>query len=324
MVAVTGLGSLPGVDFPGAVGTTFDVVPVPYLPELPARGPEATMIARGAAVLAGLDAELTTSGWRLAPTPGPDLRRSRAMLRDDLDMMAETVGDYEGLLRVPVVGPWTLIASLHMQRGGAVLADSGARRDVGDSLREGTENLVEEIVRRMPRAVPRPQLDEPLLPSVLAGSVPTQGGLFRLAAIDQAEALGALARWGHGLPDRDVDLHCCAPGLPLLSVMRGTGLTGVAVDVGQLTTSDIDDLAGVMDLGGDVLLGVVADASTDVRAAVGRGWSVLRHLGVGPEASSRIWVTPACGLATWPVRAATTVFTTLRSVSSELDERLEG
>ena len=50
MVAVTGVGSLPGTDFPAALRLVFDVLAEaeagwPHLPELPARGPAAAMIA---------------------------------------------------------------------------------------------------------------------------------------------------------------------------------------------------------------------------------------------------------------------------------------
>ena len=63
MVAFTGLGSLPGTDFGAALRMTFDKVPeLPYLPELPARGPWAAMIGRGLGLPSGLPASLEECG----------------------------------------------------------------------------------------------------------------------------------------------------------------------------------------------------------------------------------------------------------------------
>lgn len=322
MVYVTGLGSLPGVDYAGAVGSTFESVQVPYVPELPGRGPHTSMLARGVASLSGLDAELTTTGWRMSASPGPDLRRARATLRDDLDQVAEAVGDYAGPLRVPICGPWTLIAALEMPRGGAALSDPGARRDIVDSLAEGSAGLVTEVVRRLPQAAVQLQLDEPTLPAVLRGSLPTAGGLFRLAAIDQPEVFAGLAHWGVDRLGVPVDIHCCADGMPWWPLLEGTGLTGAAVDVEMLATADLDGIAAAVDAGHRLALGVIAQPDTTVRVAVERAWSVIRHVDLGPENSARLAVTPACGLATWSVKAAMRVFETLGHVANELEERL--
>ncbi|QLQ15795.1 MAG: hypothetical protein HZY73_09150 [Micropruina sp.] len=71
MVAVTGLGSLPGTDFVAAARRVFEDCPeLPYVPELPARGPWATMIGRSAGLLSGLAVSLEAGQWRLSATPG--------------------------------------------------------------------------------------------------------------------------------------------------------------------------------------------------------------------------------------------------------------
>lgn len=325
MVDVTGLGSLPGTDYAGAVAMTFEQVPVPYVPELPARGPHAGMIARGAATLAGIAAELTSSGWRVADAPGGDLRRARALLRDDLDRLAETVPDYEGRLRVPIVGPWTLAASLELPRGGRLLADTGARRDLAASLLQGTADLVREIARRLPAAAVELQLDEPSLPAVLGGGIPTSGGLFRLRAIDQAEAYPALGRWAGPLPG-DVRVptivHCCAPGLRIWELLRDTGLGGVAVDLAQVGRAEIDDLAAATDARRSVLLGVTGVAVDRPEPLVTSAWRVVRELGPGPDIEPLVTITPACGLAGWAPAAASSIWKVLRTAASELTERL--
>ena len=77
-------------------------------------------------------------------------------------------------------GPWTLAATLEKTRGDKVLSDHGARRDLTDSLAEGVRLHVAEVSRRIPGAQFVLQLDEPGLPAVLAGDVPTVSGFGRL------------------------------------------------------------------------------------------------------------------------------------------------
>ncbi|MGC4155155.1 MAG: hypothetical protein QM628_19220, partial [Propionicimonas sp.] len=101
-VRVTGLGSLPGTDYGAAVRMTFDKLPdLPYLPELPARGPWAGMIGRGLGILAGLGTELVAGEWVLG-TPGVDQRRARQTWRDDLEVLEEHAQGYTGALKLQV------------------------------------------------------------------------------------------------------------------------------------------------------------------------------------------------------------------------------
>ena len=55
LIRTTGIGSWPGTDMADAIKIAFAECPdLPYLPELPARGPHAGLIGRGTAVLTGL------------------------------------------------------------------------------------------------------------------------------------------------------------------------------------------------------------------------------------------------------------------------------
>ena len=55
----------------------FDELPdLPFLAELPGRGPGADMIGRAAALLVDIAVELTPGGWRIADHPGLDMRRA--------------------------------------------------------------------------------------------------------------------------------------------------------------------------------------------------------------------------------------------------------
>ena len=64
-VVSTGIGSWPGTEMADALKITFAECPdLPYLPELPARGPDAGLIGRGTALLTGLGIDLQSAGWR--------------------------------------------------------------------------------------------------------------------------------------------------------------------------------------------------------------------------------------------------------------------
>ena len=76
--SATGIGSLPGIDIAEAVKTVFGELPLPYLPELPARGPGADMIGRSAGLLVDLpitgfdlrvDAGAIAKYWPWIPEP---------------------------------------------------------------------------------------------------------------------------------------------------------------------------------------------------------------------------------------------------------------
>ncbi len=96
-----------------------------------------------------------------------------------------------------------------------------------------------------------------------------------------------------------------------MGLLTGAGAAGVSVDLDVLPTAAYDDLAGLLEQGGPVLLGVVpstAPASPPSDTAVTeRVLRLLDMLGLDPEASPSLVVTPSCGLAgadgTWARRA---------------------
>src|SRR3954453_23154470 len=95
----SGVGSWAGTDVLETVRTTFGELPephVPYLPELPARGPGADLIGRAAALLVDMPGALQPVGCRLGVRPGRALARAQAWLRQDLDVLAEAADEYAG------------------------------------------------------------------------------------------------------------------------------------------------------------------------------------------------------------------------------------
>ena len=326
MVGFTGVGSLPGTDFPAAVRLVMDVIGgaeggIPHLPELPARGPWAGMIGRGTAALTELPAELVAGEWRLSDHPGVDQRRAQATLRDDLDRFEEDAHDFAGTVKVQVVGPWTLAAALFLPLGGRVLGDRAARRDLAQSLADGVGELLSQVRRRLPSATLLLQVDEPSLPAVVNGAVPTEGGYFRHRAVHPPEVAEAL----QPLADAAASsvLHCCAPELPT-DLIAASGFAAASLDQDLIT--DLDELAQAVEGGLGLYLGCLPTSgpARDWRPdyLVRRVLKLLQPLELGPTLADHLVLTPACGLAGFPQRQASAALAALRKASGLVDDAL--
>lgn len=334
MVDFTGLGSLPGTDFSAAARMTFDKVGLPYLPELPERGPWAGILGRGLGLPAGLPAELSAGEWRLGGAPGVDQRRARATWRDDLDRLEEAASGYAGRFKVAVAGPWTIAAATGVPHVGRVLADVGARRDLAQAIAEGVGELLADLARRFPAMELVLQVDEPSLPAVAAGAVPTPGGFFRHRAVDLPELCRALG-WITAEPARrglsvETVLHSCAAwpgGWPLSSLLgtdtTGAGFDAVSLDSDQLATPDWDALAAALDAGSRLYLGCLPTTGVPrplgVDAVRRRVLTAVERTGA---TAARLVLSPACGLAGWSTREAVRAFEVLAKVAGQVDEEL--
>ena len=106
------------------------------------------------------------------------------------------------------------------------------------------------------------QVDEPALPGVLAGRVPTASGFGRHRAVHPPEASAALAGLVEAIVDGGAEpwVHSCADGTPL-ALLRGAGATGLAVDLARVGAADHEQLAEALDAGETVVLGVVPTAT---------------------------------------------------------------
>lgn len=296
----TGIGSLPGQDFGAAVGLVMDELPdLPHLPELPGRGVHAAMTGRGAAIVAELGFDLQPAGWRLTEARGVDHRRARSLLAQDLDALEERLQGYAGPLKVQVAGPWTLAATVEKPRGDKVLSDLGARRDLGQALAEGVRVHLADVRRRVPGARVLLQLDEPALPAVLAGEVPTASGFSRHRGVRPPEAEEAL----HGVlaaGDGNAVVHCCAEKVPV-GLLRRAGATGISLDLGVLAAGSYEEVAVALDEGARLLLGVVpthGGRQPTTQGALDRARRFLDMLGFDPgEVADQMVLTPGCGLA---------------------------
>ncbi|NEE02837.1 methionine synthase [Phytoactinopolyspora halotolerans] len=297
----TGVGSLPYEDRDEAARVVIgELADFPHVPELPGRGAGSEMVGRSAAFLVDLHVDLQPSGWRLIERPGADERAARSALRADLDALEIAAYGYAGALKVQVAGPLTLAATLERTRGDRAIADYGARRDLAASLAEGVREHVADVAERIPGASVVVQLDEPSLPAVLAGRIPTISGFGRLRSVDGGEAESLLRDVidAAGVP---TVVHCCAPGVPS-TLLRRAGAVAVALDVALADGDSLTDLAEAVDAGLGVWPGVVPSTVPNTppteRELAQRVVGFWRRLDQDPaQVAERTVITPSCGLA---------------------------
>ncbi len=322
-IRTTGVGSWPGTDMADAVKIAFAECPdLPYLPELPARGPYAQLIGRSTAFLAGLTVDLQPAGWRLTDASSREHRLAISTLRADLDQLEEHAQGYVGTVKLSVAGPWTLASMMERPRGDRVLADTGARRDLGQSLAEGIAQLVAELDRRLPDVEPLVQLDEPMLPAVLGGTLATASGLSRHRPVEPADVSGGLRYVVESLSPSPVVVHCCAASPPV-ELLRTAGITGILLDIDQLSGADWDAIGASLEAGVWIGMGALPTGSTlGPDQLAGRVLQSLRDLGLEPPVAARIMITPACGLASATRDGAVRALRTLRSAADIVTEQL--
>ncbi|MGL4744293.1 MAG: methionine synthase [Dermatophilaceae bacterium] len=302
LVRATGIGSWPGRSSREAIRTVRDLLidgdglGIPYLPETPARGPGADIIGRGAGLLVDLPVDLQPSGWRLVDRPGRDATRTAALLREDLDELAEAYDGYTGPLKVQVCGPFTLAATLQLPRGERVVTDPGATADLIASLAEGIRGHVADVRRLVPGAEVVLQLDEPSVNAVLEGSLPTASGYGRVRAVDEPVVVAGL-REVTAAHDGHTVIHSCHPAAPL-ALLRSAEATAIAVDLSTASPARWESVAVTIEAGTAVWAGVLPTNGTGSAAVAHRAVvDGLERAGLGVDALAALVVTPACGLA---------------------------
>lgn len=306
---------MPGRDPVEAATVIVGELPdLPHLPELPARGLGADIIGRTAALLVDLPVEVVPSGYRTASRPGHEYRTAVDLIRRDIDALEEAVersGVTPKAVKVQAAGPWTLTAGVELPRGHRVLTDYGALREFTDSLGEGIALHATEVARRIgvPVVV---QLDEPSLPTVLAGSLKTASGYGTVPAVEEPDARDTLSRVieaARAATGQPVIVHCCAPRPPV-ALLHEAGADALAIDATLLDASD--ELGEAWDAGVTMLLGLVAGTDPSrpptLAEAAGPALRLVDRLGFPRSLlAERAVPTPACGLAgatdTWARRA---------------------
>jgi hypothetical protein len=318
--AATGVGSMPGTDAAEAAAVVLGEVPLlPHLPELPARGVGADMLGRTAALLTDIYTEVWPSGYRVTARPGRDHRRGVDLLRVDVDAFDSACDPVRpAWVKVQAAGPWTLSAGIELRTGHRVLTDRGAVREFAASLTEGLRGHLAEVATRTGAAVLL-QLDEPTLPAVLAGQLPTPSGYGTVPAVPEPDVQELLRELiaDLGVP---VVVHCCA-ARPPVRLLADVGAAALGIDAtlpplagDTAEPALLDALGEVWDAGTPLLLGVVPSRAParrlTYREPVRLAFDLADRLGFDRTRLPALAVpTPTCGLAGadpgWARRALT-------------------
>ena len=164
-----GLGPVPGTDILRAaeiiVGETGDSL---HLPQLPARGLGSDAIGRTAGLLEAVSVDRGPRSWRLTDRPQLASRAMWDRMDRDLDTLQEFWGEDLESLKVQIIGPWTLAASLELSNGHRAITDSGALRDLTAALHAGLDKHIRDLKNRFHCDI-AVQIDEPLYGDVLLG-----------------------------------------------------------------------------------------------------------------------------------------------------------
>lgn len=322
MTRASGPGSWPGERSREAVVAVRDLLgdDIPHLPELPARGAGADMIGRAAGLLTDLHVETQPYGWRFVDRAGRDEGRARAFLREDLDELAEAYDGWTGPLKLQVTGPWTLAASIELTRGERAVSDAGARRDIAGALADGLAVHVADVQRLVPGAELVVQVDEPGLPAVLEGRLPTQSGYGRLRRVDRSEVRDGLRTIVDGAGDVRTVVHCCSGDVPV-KLLRESGADGLSLDTSLLDGPRWEQLAEAVEAGVELWAGAVpTSGATDWRASHDRLLGAWRRIGLDESSLANLVVTPACGLAGASPSSAVATLRTTRDLAAALTD----
>jgi methionine synthase II (cobalamin-independent) len=310
---------MPGGDPVEAANVVVGELPdLPHLPELPARGLGADIIGRTAALLVDLPVEVVPSGYRTASNPGHEHRTAVDLIRRDIDALEEAVeraGVRPTVVKLQAAGPWTLTAGIELAKGHRVLTDHGALREFTDSLGEGLALHANEVSRRIGAPVVV-QLDEPNLPTILAGALPTASGYGTVPAVSEPDARDTLARVIEAVQKatgQPVIVHCCAPRPPI-GLFREAGADALSIDatlLGGIPASLSDQLGEAWDAGVTMLLGLVPGTDParplTLADAAKPALQLVDRLGFPRTILAQAIPTPTCGLAgatdAWAKRA---------------------
>ena len=180
-----GLGELPGASIIAAadivVGETGDLR---QLPILPARGVDVVGLTTG--ILPGINVDAGPRSWVLSARPQLRTRRMWDRVEADLDQCEQAWGTRIDAVKIQVAGPWTLSASIELSNGHRALTDTGALRDLTESLIAGIQEYSADVRARFDTEV-YVQLDEPLLAQVRDGSLPGTSQFDEIPSINDVD-----------------------------------------------------------------------------------------------------------------------------------------
>lgn len=300
---------MPGTD-PDAISRwivdTF-AADLPFVPELPERGPHAAMIGRTLSLL-DLPVDALLGRWRIGAAQGMDQERAHSLYRRDLDAIEEALAGEPTQIKQQFAGPFTLAATTELRSGETVLSDDGAFRELAEALTEVIREQGASLRKRF-GVVPVIQIDEPAAPAVFAGQIRTSSGYgrYRSVSADNARRIWSQITRKLAAEDTTSVLHCCAPDVPV-ELARDSGFDGISADLALL---EVDDAwARAIDEELEFWTGSVDPKA--IENFLGRvGFSIA-------DVHERLVISPACGLADHTPKEARAVLEQAISTRSSL------
>lgn len=316
--SATGGGPLPGTDVGEAQNAVAGELPeLPFQPELPARGVGADPVGRSIGLLVDIFGEVVPSGWRISRRPGVDHRRATDFRRWDLDALAERLAGAPRL-KIQLLGPWSLAARLELPSGNPAIGDPGAVADLAGSLAEGVRQHLAEIGRRLPDSVVAVQIDEPDLPRVLAGAVPTASGFGTVRSVPLDTVRTGLTQFVDGLGERPT----IAAGIPagqLWDLVWAAGFGGAVAGFGEISgrsTAVLDAVGEAVQADRRLLVELPPDTTAEAATrALVAGW---QQIGFPVSAIARSLTPMAAGRTDGTLATATTAMKTAAEAGSAL------
>ena len=146
-----------------------------------------------------------------------------------------------------------------------MLADPGALRDLLAAYPDAVSRLAGEVRRRWPATVV--QLDEPLLPQVLAAAIPTPSGMDRYRAPAPDAVRDGLRRASAAVRAQGASIliHCCALPAPVPLPKRRGGWAVVGPDrsAGRRRRGQDEEALGELLEAGEYLVAGVVRTTLD-------------------------------------------------------------
>lgn len=337
-----GLGELPGVSLPEAadmiLGETGDLV---HLPQLPGRGLGSDAIGRSAALLEGIHVDRGPRSWIMTARPQLETRRATDQIERDLEICEEVWQDKAKAIKIQVTGPWTLAAQIELANGHRVITDRGALRDLTQSLVDGVRGHAEYVARNIktghvkemftelssPRIVL--QIDEPMLPEIIAGNLTGSSEFEEIAAVHSVDVAQRLHEMIAGLRGGVISqvLLNQTGHVPDWEVARGSGADTVLVTLDQVRGHTQKDGFGQA-LSEDLRLGLgvtrpgdqVDELGNNPRELAVRIARFFAELGLDPALlASRVDVHPRTGIREGTIVEAAGAYRMARVVAEMLE-----
>ncbi|MGP4992548.1 hypothetical protein [Glutamicibacter ardleyensis] len=233
------------------------------MPQLAERGVGADPLGRSTSMVSDMGFDLQPHGWRIGVGDGIDARRARSFLRSDENLLADVLGAEKKpaqRLKVSVLGPWSLAAGLYLSHGERILIDHGARRDILQAYADGVKQHLLRLRSSTSIRQFTVQLDEPELPGVLDGTLPTASGYRTLRSIPRAEVREVYAQFVQtmaqiegtsvivNLPGADTDW------IKRVDILHQAGVNGYLIEPPSMNHPRWERMASLIESGSQIYL----------------------------------------------------------------------